>query len=54
MLTQLLLTGGKKFSRDVQPTDKDGNPVGLWRVCWELPEPRVNPLGYSCHITSDL
>ncbi|KAJ5460245.1 uncharacterized protein N7458_001797, partial [Penicillium daleae] len=23
--------GGKKFSRDLQPTDKDGNPVGLWR-----------------------
>ncbi|KAL2862935.1 PDGFA associated 1 family protein [Aspergillus lucknowensis] len=23
--------GGKKFSRDVQPVDKDGNPVGLWR-----------------------
>lgn len=28
------LAGGKKFSRDVQPTDKDGNPVGLWRVRW--------------------
>jgi hypothetical protein len=26
------MTGGKKFSRDLQPTDKDGNPVGLWRV----------------------
>ncbi|RHZ49059.1 hypothetical protein CDV55_101890 [Aspergillus turcosus] len=23
--------GGKRFSRDVQPVDKDGNPVGLWR-----------------------
>ncbi|BDD63258.1 hypothetical protein MAP00_008173 [Monascus purpureus] len=23
--------GGKHFSRDVQPVDKDGNPVGLWR-----------------------
>ena len=23
---------GKKFSRDLQPTDKDGNPVSLWRV----------------------
>ncbi|KAJ5152878.1 uncharacterized protein N7482_009356 [Penicillium canariense] len=23
--------GGKKFSRDLQPIDKDGNPVGLWR-----------------------
>ncbi|KAJ5469474.1 hypothetical protein N7539_009092 [Penicillium diatomitis] len=23
--------GGKKFSRDLQPTDKDGNPVSLWR-----------------------
>lgn len=28
------LTGGKRFSRDVQPTDKNGNPVGLWRVRW--------------------
>lgn len=26
------MTGGKKFSRDLQPVDKDGNPVGLWRV----------------------
>lgn len=25
-------TGGKHFSRDAQPTDKDGNPVSLWRV----------------------
>lgn len=33
-LTRIQLTGGKKFSRDVQPTDKDGNPVGLWRVRW--------------------
>ncbi|PLB39367.1 putative MFS monocarboxylate transporter [Aspergillus candidus] len=23
--------GGKHFSRDVQPVDKNGNPVGLWR-----------------------
>ncbi|KAE8375300.1 casein kinase substrate phospho protein PP28-domain-containing protein [Aspergillus bertholletiae] len=23
--------GGKHFSRDVQPVDKHGNPVGLWR-----------------------
>ncbi|KAJ0417182.1 casein kinase substrate phosphoprotein PP28-domain-containing protein [Aspergillus carlsbadensis] len=23
--------GGKRFSRDVQPVDKDGNAVGLWR-----------------------
>ncbi|KAL3446785.1 casein kinase substrate phosphoprotein PP28-domain-containing protein [Aspergillus insuetus] len=23
--------GGKRFSRDVQPVDKDGNVVGLWR-----------------------
>ncbi|KAE8144378.1 casein kinase substrate phospho protein PP28-domain-containing protein [Aspergillus avenaceus] len=23
--------GGKHYSRDVQPTDKHGNPVGLWR-----------------------
>ena len=26
------MTGGKKFSRDLQPIDKEGNPVGLWRV----------------------
>ncbi|KAJ5219815.1 hypothetical protein N7468_009019 [Penicillium chermesinum] len=24
--------GGKHFSRDIIPTDKDGNVVGLWRV----------------------
>ncbi|EED14085.1 conserved hypothetical protein [Talaromyces stipitatus ATCC 10500] len=23
--------GGKHFSRDVQPVDKDGNPLGMWR-----------------------
>ncbi|KUL83243.1 hypothetical protein ZTR_10489 [Talaromyces verruculosus] len=23
--------GGKHFSRDVQPLDKDGNPLGMWR-----------------------
>ena len=23
--------GGKKFSRDLQPLDKDGNPLGMWR-----------------------
>lgn len=28
-----LQTGGKHFSRDLQPLDKDGNALGLWRVC---------------------
>ncbi|PGH10669.1 hypothetical protein AJ80_07425 [Polytolypa hystricis UAMH7299] len=23
--------GGKRFSRDVQPVDRDGNPIGMWR-----------------------
>ena len=23
--------GGKHFSRDLQPLDKDGNPIGMWR-----------------------
>lgn len=25
-------SGGKHYSRDVQPVDKDGNPVSMWRV----------------------
>lgn len=25
--------GGKHFSRNLQPLDKDGNPLGMWRVC---------------------
>lgn len=29
--------GGKHFSRDVQPLDKDGNPLGMWRVGKILP-----------------
>ncbi|PYH41124.1 putative MFS monocarboxylate transporter [Aspergillus saccharolyticus JOP 1030-1] len=33
--------GGKHFSRDVQPVDKDGNPVGLWR------DPEENNLSVS-------
>ncbi|RAH48406.1 putative MFS monocarboxylate transporter [Aspergillus brunneoviolaceus CBS 621.78] len=33
--------GGKHFSRDVQPIDKDGNPVGLWR------DPEENNLSSS-------
>lgn len=36
-LIRSLLIGGKKFSRDLQPKDKDGNPVSLWRVCSILP-----------------
>lgn len=27
----LTCSGGKKFSRDLQPLDKDGNPMGMWR-----------------------
>lgn len=23
--------GGKHFSRDLQPLDKEGNPIGMWR-----------------------
>ncbi|PLB51731.1 hypothetical protein P170DRAFT_433600 [Aspergillus steynii IBT 23096] len=30
--------GGKRFSRDVQPVDKNGNPVGLWREPEEDPD----------------
>ena len=30
--TNLRSLGGKKFSRNLTPLDKDGNPVGMWGV----------------------
>lgn len=30
--------GGKKFSRDLQPLDKDGAQVSMWREAGEMPE----------------
>ena len=42
---QLTTTGGKHFSKDLQPLDADGNPEGMWGVS-HLPPPTHSPISH--------